>query len=418
MDDDSSRELNGDWTNSGGQGFKLLRSNAYFRRLWSARAVSVVGDSLGGVALILLVAERKGTGAAVGLLLFAGDFVPTLFSPFAGVVADRSDQRQLMVGLEFAQGLIMGAIVLFMPSLPILLLLVASRSILSTVFQPAARSAVPRVVDDNQLESANALMGAGTHGLDSAGPLVAAALLPLLGVRGVLAIDTLTFLVAGLLLLRLPQIPPELSMKTERSTVLTDVAAGLRYLWRDRTLRAIAIGFFGLVAFSAIDDVALVFLAQQDLGAGEAGASLLYAASGLGLLIGFALLSRKSLRARLASVVVFGFAVSGSGNLLTAAAPVLAIAFAMQFVRGLGISLVEVGNNTLIQRSVPIAMRGRVFANLYGVIGVATGVAYLAGGPLLDATSPRAALVVAGAGALLATLATVLMLLRNSSSRA
>lgn len=84
----------------------------------------------------------------------------------------------------------------------------------------------------------------------------------------------------------------------------------------------------------------------------------------------------------------------------------------MQFVRGLGLSLIEVGNNTLIQRSVPIAMRGRVFANLYGVIGVAAGIAYLAGGPLLDATSPRAALVVAGAGALLATLTTVLMLLR------
>ncbi len=59
MDDGSSRDLNADWTNPGGQGFKLLRSNAYFRHLWSARAVSVAGDSLGGVALILRHSSRR-----------------------------------------------------------------------------------------------------------------------------------------------------------------------------------------------------------------------------------------------------------------------------------------------------------------------------------------------------------------------
>lgn len=401
----------------GRQGSKLLRTNAHFRHLWLARAVSVVGDSLGLIALILYVAGTTGTGAAVGLLFLAGDFLPTLFSPFAGVIADRANPRRLMVGLELAQGVIVGAIVIFLPSLPILLLLVAFRSILSTAFQAASRSAIPSLVHDSQLESANALLGVGTHGLDAAGPLVAAALLPLLGVRGVLALDTLTFLIAGLLLLRLPRIANEHSTKTDKGTVLSDAAAGLRYIWRDLPLRAIAVGFFGLVAFSAIDDVALVFLAQRDLGAGKAGASLLYAASGLGLLVGFALLTRKAPRARMASVVVLGFAVSSSGNLLTAAAPVLAAAFGLQFVRGLGLSLTEVGYNTLIQRSVPGAMRGRVFANLYGVIGVAAGVAYIAGGHLLDATSPRAAFVVAGVGGLLATLASVLMLSKESRAR-
>ena len=53
----------------------------------------------------------------------------------------------------------------------------------------------------------------------------------------------------------------------------------------------------------------------------------------------------------------------------------------MQLVRGIGISLMEVGPTTLVQRTVPRHLLGRVFANLYGAIGVAAGLSYVVGGP-------------------------------------
>jgi hypothetical protein len=81
--------------------------------------------------------------------------------------------------------------------------------------------------------------------------------------------------------------------------------------------------------------------------------SLLYAASGLGLLLGFALLISRSTRFPAVTVTIAGFVISSAGNLLTGLSSVIAAAFAMQLVRGVGISLVEVGLTTLVQRTVP-----------------------------------------------------------------
>jgi len=87
-------------------------------------------------------------------------------------------------------------------------------------------------------------------------------------------------------------------------------------------------------------------------------------------------------------------------------------AFVVQAVRGLGIAAMDVAANTLIQQTVPAGMLGRVFGSLYGGIGVAAALSYVAGGLLLDLTTPPAVFVGAGTAGLLATLATAVALRR------
>jgi MFS family permease len=381
----------------------LLRENAPFRNLWISRSVSFIGDSLGGVALLLFVAGSEGSGTAVALLLLVGDFAPTLLSPFSGALSDRFDRKRLMIGSELAQGAVIAVIALVAMPLAALLGLVALRTTLAGIFQPASRSAVTDLVSRDRLEGANAALGFGTHGFDLVGPLVGAALLPLFGVRGMLLADAATFVLSALLLVRLPSLPAAPLETGSRVSFLKDAGEGLRTIWQNRALRVITIGFCAAVAFSGADDVALVFLAQGPLGGGEAAASLLYAGAGAGLLIGFALVAGIGSRFAMLSLLLAGFAVSNAGNLLTGLAWSVPAAFAFQAVRGLGISLVEVGVNTTVQRIVPAGMQGRVFANLYGFIGLAAGLSYVVGGPLLDATGPRLVLAAGGLGGLVAT---------------
>src|SRR5688572_27687717 len=118
----------------------LLRGNGPFRRLWAARAVSFIGDSLGLVALLLFVADEAGTGVAVALLLLVGDFTPTLLSPITGALSDRLDRTRLMVGCDLIQGGIVALIALTTPALPLLLGLVALRTLAASAFAPASRS--------------------------------------------------------------------------------------------------------------------------------------------------------------------------------------------------------------------------------------------------------------------------------------
>jgi MFS family permease len=375
--------------------------------------VSFLGDSLGLVALMLHVAETTGQALAVALLLLAGDFAPALLGPLAGTVADRLDRRRVLVGCELLQGGLVLATALWLPPLPGLLALVGLRAVAGQVFQPASRAAVPALVPERDLERANAAVGVATNGGETLGPLVAALLLPVLEVRGVLLVDAATFLVSAALLAFLPAMGTTPGLGRQAS-FLADARAGLGYAWAEPTVRAVIGGYVAIVACNGIDDVALVFLATDTLGGGERAVGLLLAAVGVGLLAGYALLARARGRLPMTVLLLAGFAVSSAGNLLTGLAWAVAAAFAVQAVRGLGIAALDVAATTLLQRIVPARLLGRVFGSLYGGIGVAAAFAYLVGGLLLDRTGPRVAFVAAGAAGLLATGATALALRRGA----
>ena len=374
--------------------------------------MSFLGDSLGLVALMLHVAATTGQALAVAALLLAGDFAPALLGPLAGTVADRLDRRRVMVACELVQGVLVVVTALWLPSLPLLLVLVGLRAVAGQVFQPASRAAVPEVVPEPDLERANAAVGVATNGGETLGPLVAALLLPVLEVRGVLLVDAATFAVSAVLLGLLPAVAGGGPDQGRRASFLADARTGLRYVWGERTVRAVVFGYVAIVACNGIDDVALVFLATDTLGGGDGAVGLLLAAVGIGLLAGYALLARTRGRVAMPALLLAGFAVSSAGNLLTGLAWAVAAAFAVQAVRGLGIAALDVAATTLVQRIVPTRLLGRAFGTLYGGIGVAAAFADLLGGLLLDRTTPRVAFVAAGTAGLLATAATALALRR------
>ncbi|MFC7547493.1 MFS transporter [Plantactinospora sp. GCM10030261] len=396
----------------------LLRNNRPFGALWTARSVSYLGDSMGLVALLIYTQRSAGAAIAVGLLLLAGDCVPGLLGPFTGVIGDRFDLRKVMLSCELAQAAIVLVIAFTLPGLPWLLLLVVLRGLAGQVFQAASRSAVPALVADADLPRANAALGAGTYGLEALGPLVAAVLLPVVGVRGVLLLDAATFAGSAALLAALPRLR---SHETHDSAAGFFAAskAGVSYIARTPIVRAITLGFVAVVAFNGVDDVALVFLTKDTLGGSDSAAALAYAGVGIGLAVGYPLLTRYAGRATAVTLILAGFAVNSAGNLLTGVAWAVWAALALQVIRGLGISALDVGVNTELQRTVPPGLLSRVFGNVYGAVGLAAGASYVLGGVLLDLTDARVTFVVAGTGGLIATAWAAFTLRRrilNSSS--
>jgi MFS family permease len=380
--------------------------------LWVARAVSFLGDSVGLVALLLYVEEATGAALAVALLLLAGDFTPGLFGAFAGAIGDRFDLKRVMVCCDVLQGVLVVAMAVTLPPLPILLVLVAVRSIAAQVFQASSRSAVPALVKDEDLERANSALGAGTNGLDAIGPLVAAGLFLVTDVRGILLIDAVTFFASAALLSRLPKLP-----KAEPSghSLVKDARDGLGYIWRTKAIRVIGLGFFGVVACSGVDDVAIVFLGKDELHGSDSSTAILYAGVGIGLAVGYAVLTKYATRFRMIPLLLVGFAVTNAGNLFTGLAWAIWAALAIQIIRGLGIAALDVAINTHLQRVVPAQLLSRVFGNLYGAIGLAAGVSYVFGGLLLQHTDARVTFVAAGTGGLVVTALTALAVRRSAA---
>ncbi|MDT7784245.1 MAG: hypothetical protein QOF58_2664 [Pseudonocardiales bacterium] len=376
----------------------LLKDNGPLRVLCTARVVSVVGDALSLVTLMLHVQSVLGKAVAVAALLLVGDFAPSLLSPLTGVISDRFDRRTVMIVCELAQGVLLAAIAFTLPPLPVLLVLVGVRAVIGQIFIPASRAAVPSLVAEKDLGQANTALGLGSNSADVIGPFLAAALLTFLDTRGVLLVDAVSFGVSALLLLRLPRL---MVASEPGESVFADAKEGLGEIWRNRALRIIFLGFCGVVACTAIDDVAVLQLTVVVFGQSESVAGVILGAVGIGLLIGYALLAKGSTRMSMVAMLVTGFAISSAGNLFTGLAWGVASAFALQAVRGLGIAAMDVAHSTLIQRLVPGDRTGRVFGNFYGGIGVAAAVSYIGGGLLIDVIGPQLTLITAGSAGVL-----------------
>lgn len=371
-----------------------LRSSRAFRRLWLARTTSHVGDGVALVALVLLVQGSEGTGTAVGALLLASS-LPRLLGPIAGVVADRVEQRALMVVCDLGNAVIFAVIVGAQPSFGWLLVLVAASSTLVTFFEPAGRSAVPSLVHANDLLQANAWMGTSLNLQVALGTLLGGALVATVGVRGALAIDAVSFLVSAAFLVGLPPLRAEPSGSQGFLAFGTD---GLRFAWRTRVVRTFVIVLFLGVALAAVDNIALVFLIRETLGGGPFAFGAVTAAYGLGMIGASVGLSIRRTSFAVAGLLVVAWLMSGLSTIATGLAPLIAIAALAQGLGGVGNGLQNVAADTLIQRAVPREMLGRVF----GVVSTAgfagSTLAYAAGGPLLDLTSPRTVFVIAGTG--------------------
>lgn len=379
----------------------LLKENGPLRVLSTARVVSVVGDALSLVTLMVHVQSILGKAVAVAALLLVGDFAPSLLSPLTGVIGDRFDRRTVMIVCEVAQGVLLAVIAVTLPPLPVLLVLVGLRAVIGQVFVPASRAAVPSLVAEKDLGQANTALGLGSNSADVIGPFLAALLLTFMDTRGVLLVDAVSFVLSALLLLRLPKlvVPPG-----PVEGVFAGARAGLGEIWGNRALRIVFLGFCGVVACTAIDDVAVLQLTMVSFGGSESTAGVVLGAVGIGLLLGYALLARGSARWSMVTLLVTGFVISSAGNMFTGLAWGVASAFALQAVRGLGIAAMDVAHSTLIQRLVPGDRTGRVFGNFYGGIGVAAAVSYIGGSVLLDAVGPGLTFLLSGGAGVLVAL--------------
>src|SRR5690242_349125 len=151
-----------------------------FRLLLSSLAVSSSGDWLYNVALLALVYGATGSPTWVALTTAARILPIVVLGPLGGVMADRYDRRRLIVASDLTRAGIMVALAAVAAGgLPILLapVLAAAATAAGTVQPPAVAATTPRLVPDEQLQSANAARATIGQGAIVAGPALGALLL-------------------------------------------------------------------------------------------------------------------------------------------------------------------------------------------------------------------------------------------------
>lgn len=365
-----------------------LRGGA-FRRLWAAGLVTGLGAQLTAVVVPLQLYGFTGSSAYVGLAGLAGFAPMAAAALWGGALADVRDRRRVL--LVTTAGIGVTSLLLWaqdragLRSVGVLLVLVGVQQALFGANAAVGRAVVPRLVPPESLTAANALQSTVVLSAGIAGPLLAGALLPVVGARTLYLADAVAVCATVWAVWRLPPLPP-LGPAGRKRAGLREIADGFRFVARRQVLLLVYLADFAAL-FLGLPTALFPQLAEETFRASDIG--ILYAAlSAGGVLAGlfsgaFTRVSRHGVAVAV-SVGVWGLAVAGFGvsGSLVAAAGWLVLAGGALLVLG-------VFRRTVLQRAVPDGMRGRLQ-------GIDTVVA--AGGPRLGDLAHGVAGAAFGAG--------------------
>ena len=373
-----------------GGGDSLLR-NDRFLRLWFGQGASFLGDAVSTVALVVLVVQIAGSASAVGGALVAR-LLPTLASPLAGVFADRLDRRVVLVASDLARAALALGLV-FAEDLATVYVLVFLMGLGRTFFNPTIRAAFPSVVGGGDLARANGLLSATFSISITAGPALGGVLVATVGVNAAFLVDSATYLVSAISLSRIPLPRPE---RDDATGFGQDLQEGLGYLAGARVPLAIVVGTFLVILTINTTIPAEVFLAKETFDAGNVGYGLLVSLWGGGTVLGSVLMVVLGDRVNLILLYFLSIFCGALALVGTGLSPVFALAVGALMVEGTFTGIDNVATDTILQKRVPDAFLGRVFAIRFLSYSGGEVIAYLAGGFIVDAVGPRSTYLLAG----------------------
>ena len=360
-------------------------------RLWIGQGVSFLGDGVSMVALVVLIVQITGSASAVGGALVAR-LLPTIASPLAGVLADRLDRRVVLVASDLARAVLALGLI-FVRDLVILYVLVFLMGLARTIFNPTIRAAFPGVVGGGDLTRANALISGTFSVSETVGPALGGLLVATVGVNAAFALDCATYLVSAAFLFRVPLSRPR---RDEDGDLARELKAGFTYLAGARMPLAIVVGAFLTMLTINTTIPAEVFLAKETFDAGDAGYGLLVGLWGGGMILGSAMIAALGDRVNLALFYFLAIFVSALALVGTSLSPTFVLALVALTIAGIANGIDEVTANTILQKRVPDALLGRVFAVRYLGFSAGDVLAFLLGGMIVDAVGTRLAYLFAG----------------------
>jgi DHA3 family macrolide efflux protein-like MFS transporter len=365
-----------------------------FLLLWQGQLVSTLGDVLYEIALGFWVLAVTGSTALMGTLMAASALPRILIAPFAGVIVDRCNRRNMMVLMDLIRGIVVTAVGIAALLGFVQIWMVFGTGIIlgicSAFFGPTVGSTVPDIVPRDKLLQANSalsMVGTGTNILAS--PL-GGVMYQVLGAPIMFLANGISYLVSSFtaIFIKVPKIERKVkeedAMQSTRDSFKKDFKEGFKFVWNFKGLRylisvAACLNFFagiGMILFLPL------FQRTEGLGAGKYGVAAALLTGGM--FAGMALISivkipyEKRLSIFMASGIVFSiaFAVFPMFN--------FKYMLVLLFIAGFFNAIVNTLISASIQLTVPQDMRGKVFSIMNTVCGGLMPIAMALGGILAE----------------------------------
>jgi MFS family permease len=362
--------------------FTAVVKNRNFFVLWMAQILSQTAQNGIHFVQIVLIETLTRSTAHMAVMILSFSLPAVILSSVAGIVVDRLSNKLVMLASNGIRVLTVATYILVLDRLggwSLLLVIYAVTFISSAIgqfFAPAEATTIPLLVGEERLLTANALFNLTLIGTQVVGLVILAPLtVKVLGIKGSFAIVAFMYLVASLLLSRIPRDKPRLVVQAGASMLKTaweELREGWRYV---AGKRSIIIALSQLVMTTTL----LMMMAMvapgystRVLGMLPEDAIFVFAPAGVGMLINTFLVGRFGYRFRrevmssvgfsVMAVTMLGFGAAGFDLPLWATIPKVPAIMALSVTLGAEISLVVIPAETLLQEKSPPELRGRVIA--------------------------------------------------------
>jgi MFS family permease len=371
-----------------------------FRLLLASLTASGIGDWFYNIALIVFILEQTESASWVAAATIARLSPYALFGTIGGALADRYDRRTVMIISDIARAVLMFALTaVALTSAPVILAIVVVffATAAGTPFYPAVAATTPSVVDERHLAPANGLLTTIDSLAIAVGPALGGLALAFGPPAVAFFVNAITFVVSAVLLARMHPKASAVAAGDEHASLLEqlhDGAAAISASPGIGVLVALAVA----AAFTyGLESVLYPLVARDLLGTGEEGISVMFAAVGVGGVVGAAVTNRAAERPRAAPIIIAASVLATAPLFALPFTNVAPLAYLLLGIEGASFIFVDVLGTTIMQRALPSELTARVFGILDSVALAGTVLGAFLAPLLVDAMGLDGALVVAGA---------------------
>lgn len=378
-----------------------------YRLFFAGQGLSLIGTWIQQVAMSWLVYRLTGSAMLLGVIGFTSQIPSLVLSPFAGVLADRMNRRNILLAtqlLSMAQAFTLGGLVLAgVVQVWHIVVLSIMLGIMNAMDMPVRHSFTVEMVEDRRdLGNAIALNSSIFNGARLVGPSLAGILIAAVGEGVCFLINGVSYLavIAALLAMRLR---PGSRARTD-GPLVQELREGFAYAWRNGPIRAVLL-LVALVSLAGLPSTVLLpVFAGTILHGGAHTYGFLMTASGVGAFAATIYLASLRNTERLCGVISVAVAVFSIGMALFALSSTLWLSIPLLFVTGFGMITQLASSNTILQTIVDEDKRGRIMSLYTVALMGMMPLGSLLAGALAGSVGVRATLLLGSAACLAGSL--------------
>lgn len=361
--------------------------------------ISLFGNAIQRFSMSLYLLEFTGSTAAFARILAISTIPYIIFAPIAGRLSDNINRKKIMVYLDLICSAVIGVYAFILLKGHDHELIVGTvmfiLSICATLYGPAVTSSIPQIVEEEKLTSANGVINQVGSIVNLAGPILAGLVYGLLGIKAIVIINAVSFLVSAIMemFLDIPDVIKESVENTDNEKVISmkfvkqscvDMKESFIYLKNEKKV------ILGIIASYALCNIFLVpilsivapYFINVFLGLPSEVFGIVEAVCVLGMILGGFIISVKPNMFSIKKVhytylpMIAGVIIIATLGFLKLNPYVLASTFAFGGLAiMLSVALSNVLTLTFIQKQIPDNMLGRVsaFSTAIATISVAPG---------------------------------------------